>query len=173
MRPLRAALSWIVRTGARGRETLRVGDRSEKDGMRGGSRCPGGSAEPCLGVAIERGAGMHDRMDRCAGAGSWHEAANWTETEKATVHRVPGASDKVCIPSGVTVEVLEAAGSVLRVQSKGTLEIASSGSLALTEDGSTTANLTQSSGTLGGTGTSRSRAPTPGAVAARPPKARP
>ncbi|MCW3056416.1 MAG: type 1 secretion C-terminal target domain subclass, partial [Solirubrobacterales bacterium] len=86
------------------------------------------------------------------GSGSWHEAANWSETGKPTVHRVPGASDKVCIPSGVTVEVLEAAGSVLSVQSKGTLAI-SSGSLALTENGSTTANLTQSGGTLGGTGT--------------------
>ena len=80
--------------------------------------------------------------------GSWHEATNWTNDT------LPGPSDNVCIGPGVTVEVSQDAGSVLTVQSQGTLAI-SGGSLSLsdTTEDSTTSNLTQSGGTLGGAGT--------------------
>ncbi len=83
-------------------------------------------------------------------AGSWQEEANWTG------NKLPGPSDNVCIPVGDTVDVAQSVGSVQTVQSQGTLQIDSGGSLSLTdllEEGSTTANLTQSGGTLGGTGT--------------------
>ncbi len=79
---------------------------------------------------------------------SWHDAANWTGDV------LPGPTDHVCIPANTTVEVSQDAGSVLTVQSQGTLAI-SGGSLTLTDttETSTTATLTQSNGTIGGTGT--------------------
>ena len=83
-------------------------------------------------------------------AGSWHEEANWTG------NKLPGPSDNVCIPVGDTVEVSQSVGSIETLQSQGTLQIDAGASLSLTDlskEGSITANLTQSGGTLGGTGT--------------------
>ena len=72
---------------------------------------------------------------------SWHDAANWTGDV------LPGPTDRVSIPANTTVEVSQDAGSVLTVQSQGTLAI-SGGSLTLTDttETSTTATLTQSGG---------------------------
>ncbi len=86
--------------------------------------------------------------DGGAATNSWHDAANWTGDA------LPGPTDHVCIPASVTVEVSQDAGSVLTVQSQGTLSI-TGGSLTLTDttESSVTATLTQSGGTLAGTGT--------------------
>ena len=82
-------------------------------------------------------------------AGSWHDDANWD------TNVVPGSSDHVCIPTGVTVGFSVGTVSVLTVQSQGTLAI-SGGELNLTHpdptEPSVTAGLSQSGGTVGGAG---------------------
>src|SRR5207248_196671 len=79
---------------------------------------------------------------------SWTNAQNWT------TKKVPGATEHACIPAGKTAEVLEVAKPVLTVNGAGTLVIAG-GELKLTSttEGSSIANLEQSSGILGGKGT--------------------
>ncbi len=86
-------------------------------------------------------------FDGGAGTSSWHDAANWT------TDAVPGPSDHVCI-GNVPVNYSTGDTSILSLQSQGTLEL-TGGSLSLTDatNASTTVNLTQSGGTLGGAGT--------------------
>src|SRR5512132_1923905 len=86
-------------------------------------------------------------FDGGAGTSSWHDPANWT------TDAVPGPSDHVCIPN-VSVNYSTGDTSILSLQSQGTLEL-TGGSLSLTDttNASTTLNLTQSGGTIGGAGT--------------------
>ncbi|MDP9145436.1 MAG: hypothetical protein M3N43_12195, partial [Actinomycetota bacterium] len=101
------------------------------------------SAQPACTISWDGGGGTN----------AWHEAANW---DRAGADSLPGPSDHVCIPASVTVEFSQDTVSVLTVQSQGTLVI-SGGALNLTDidpiEGSITANLTQSGGTLGGVDT--------------------
>ena len=86
-------------------------------------------------------------FDGGEGTSSWHDAANWT------TDAVPGPSDHVCI-GNVPVNYSTGDTSILSLQSQGTLEL-TGGSLSLTDatNASTTVNLTQSGGTIGGAGT--------------------
>jgi hypothetical protein len=80
--------------------------------------------------------------------GSWTEEASWSP------YRMPGASDRVCIPAGVTVDIGASVGSVRSVQSQGTLSLVYGElSLTSTEEPSHTARFTQRGGTLTGAAT--------------------
>jgi hypothetical protein len=79
---------------------------------------------------------------------SWQTAANWSTAS------VPGASDVVCVPAGVTVELTTGTNAAGSLKVKGSLMI-TGGSLELT-DATTVSNvrsLTLSNATLSGAGT--------------------
>src|SRR6266568_2825418 len=82
-----------------------------------------------------------------AGTTSWSDADNWNPVG------LPLSTDHVCIGTGATADHGSGDDSVQTVQSTGTL-VLSGGSLSLTDtaDASNVTNLTQSGGTLGGTG---------------------
>ena len=117
------------------RQHARVGGDRAGDDRRGSQCC--------------RPARLHDQLGRR------RDRQFMARRGELDTDALPGAADHACIPASTTVEVSQDAGSVLSVQSQGTLSI-TGGSLSLDRHGrrlSTTVDLTQSGGTLGGTGT--------------------
>jgi hypothetical protein len=85
--------------------------------------------------------------------GSGSEPHKWTEAGNWSPSRLPEATDDVCIPPLDTVEIEGEAGSIQTLESQGTLMLRSGSKLMLTNTaGSTTSNLVQTGGQLGGPG---------------------